>query len=118
MDICIEKVAMIRPLENPRNCNLSLEMDWSIDYIHEDQNKIGYNCILKSLYLDLNLKIEGFLFLESFERFDQETCSQFILDNTFGVLMKIFSLTGKSTYNLSECEYVAQMSKHDIHSTL
>ena len=50
MEIYIEKVAMIRPLTNPKNCDLDLEMDWSIDYTHKDQNYIGYNCILKSIF--------------------------------------------------------------------
>lgn len=118
MKIYIEKVAMIRPLTNPKNCDLDLEMDWSIDYTKIDQKNIGYNCILKSIFLDLNFKIEGILKLEDFEEFSEETSSQFILNNSFDLLMKMFSLTMPSSHTLSDGESLDTIGCDNIHSAL
>ncbi|WP_407432740.1 pilus assembly protein [Methanobrevibacter sp.] len=118
MEIYIEKVAMIRPLTNPKNCDLDLEMDWSIDYTHKDQNYIGYNCILKSIFLDLNFKIEGILKLEDFEEFKEETSSRIILNNSFDMLMKMFSLTVQSTHNLSGDESECNFGNENVSNAL
>ena len=118
MEIYIEKVAMIRPLTNPKNCDLDLEMDWSIDYTNEDQNHVGYSCILKSVFLDLNFKIEGILKLGDFEEFKEETSSQLILNNSFDILMKMFSLTVPSTHILSSEESVGNFGSENVSSTL
>ena len=118
MKIYIENVAMIRPLTNPKNCDLYLEMDWSIDYTKIDQKNIGYNCILKSIFLDLNFKIEGILKLEDFEEFSEETSSQFILNNSFDLLMKMFSLTIPSSHTLSDGESLDTIGCDNIHSAL
>ena len=118
MKIYIEKVAMIRPLTNPKNCDLDLEMDWSIDYTKIDQKNIGYNCILKSIFLDLNFKIEGILKLEDCEEVSEETSSQFILNNSFDLLMKMFSLTIPSSHTLSDGESLDTIGCDNIHSDL
>lgn len=118
MEVYIEKVAMIRPLTNPKNCDLDLEMDWSIDYTKTDQNNIGYNCVLKSIFLDLNFKIEGILKLEAFEEFREETSSQIIVNNSFDILMKMFSLTLPSSHILSDDESSDNFGSENIHSAL
>ncbi len=118
MKVYIEKVAMIRPLTNPKNCDLDLEMDWSIDYTKIDQKNIGYNCVLKSIFLDLNFKIEGILMLDDFEEFMEETSSQIIVNNSFDILMKMFSLTLPSSHTLSEGESVDNLGSENVHSAL
>lgn len=118
MEIYIEKVAMIRPLTNPKNCDLDLEMDWSIDYTNKDQNHMEYNCILKSIFLDLNFKIEGILKLDDSEEFREETSSQLIVNNSFDILMRMFSLTVPSTHNLSNDESVGNFESENISRAL
>lgn len=118
MKVYIEKVAMIRPLTNPKNCDLDLEMDWSIDYTKIDQKNIGYNCVLKSIFLDLNFKIEGILNLGDFEEFREETTSQIIVNNSFDILMKMFSLTLPSNHTLSDGKAVDNLGSENIHSAL
>jgi hypothetical protein len=118
MKVYIEKVAMIRPLTNPKNCDLDLEMDWSIDYTKIDQKNIGYNCVLKSIFLDLNFKIEGILNLGDFEEFREETTSQIIVNNSFDILMKMFSLTLPSNHTLSDSKSVDNLGSENIHSAL
>ena len=48
MEICMQKIAMIRPDFNPKNLSLNLDMDWSIEFSNTDQNQINFNIILKS----------------------------------------------------------------------
>ena len=118
MKVYIEKVAMIRPLTNPKNCDLDLEMDWSIDYTKIDQKNIGYNCVLKSIFLDLNFKIEGILNLGDYEEFREETTSQIIVNNSFDILMKMFSLTLPSSHTLSDSKSVDNLGSENVHSAL
>ena len=118
MKVYIEKVAMIRHLTNPKNCDLDLEMDWSIDYTNMDQKNIGYNCILKSAFLDLDFKIEGILKLEAFEEFREDSSSQIIVNNSFDILMKMFSLTVPSRHVLSDGESVDNFGSENVHSAL
>ena len=118
MKVYIEKVAMIRPLTNPKNCDLDLEMDWSIDYKKIDQKNIEYTCVLKSIFLDLNFKIEGILNLGDFEEFREEIASQIIVNNSFDVLMKMFSLTLPSSHTLSDDNTMDNLGSENVHSAL
>ena len=67
---------------------------------------------------DLNFKIEGILKLEDFEEFSEETSSQFILNNSFDLLMKMFSLTIPSSHTLSDGESLDTIGCDNIHSAL
>lgn len=119
MEICIEKIGMIRPFTNPKNCDVNLEMDWSIDYYDTVHNRKKYVCILRSLNsLNLNLKIEGVLVFDDSEEFINDLCSQVILDNSYNLLMKIFSLTRESNYNFSEIGSNDYFVDEDVHTTL
>lgn len=100
MEIYIEKLAMIRPCLNPKNQDLNLDVDWSVDYVELDQKHINYNCILKSS--DLKFKLEGILELGLFEEFNQEICSKIIFDKACELLINNFSLSGQSSYNLMD----------------
>ncbi len=110
MEITVEKIAMIRENYNPRNANLNLDVDWSIEYTHIDQKNVKYDIILKSAeYLNLNFKLEGVMRLEGFEEFIQQDCSQIIFHHACAMLMNMISLTRQSSYELF---------KEDISSTV
>lgn len=101
MEITVEKIAMIRENYNPKNKDLNLDVDWSVEYTHIDQRRIMYNIILKSAeYLNLNFKLEGVLKLEGFEEFIQQDCSQIIFHHACTMLMNMVSLTRQSNYEL------------------
>ena len=101
MEITVEKMAMIRENYNPKNTNLNLDIDWSIEYANTDQRDIKYNIILKSSeYLNLNFKLEGLLILGDLEEFIQQDCSQIIFHHACTILMNAISLTRQSNYEL------------------
>ena len=118
MKVYIENLVMIRFLNNPKNCDLDLELVWSIDHTKIDQKNIGYNRVLKSIFSDLNFKIEGVLKLDDFEEFREETSSQIIVNNSFDVLMKMFSLTLSSSHTLSDDKSGVNLGSENVHSAL
>lgn len=42
MEIHIEKVGLIRLNPNPKNKQLTLNLDWSVDYENTDQKVLNY----------------------------------------------------------------------------
>lgn len=101
MEITVERMAIIREDYNPKNKNLNLDVDWSIEYSNTDQRDIKYNIILKSgEYLNLNFKLEGLAKLEDLEEFNQQDCSQIIFHHACTILMNVISLTRQSNYEL------------------
>ncbi len=101
MEITVEKIAMIRENYNPKNTNLNLDVDWSVEYTNTDQKDIKYNIILKSVeYLNLNFKLEGLVLLGDLEEFVQKDCSQIIFHHACTILMNMISLTRQSNYDL------------------
>ena len=101
MEITVERIAMIRENYNPKNTNLNLDVDWSVEYTNTDQRDIGYNIILKSAeYLNLNFKVEGLIRLGSFEEFVQQECSKIVFHHACAMLMNMISLTRQSNYEL------------------
>ncbi len=101
MEITVDKIAMIREDYNPKNTNLNLEIDWSVEYVHIDQKELRYDIILKSIkYLNLNFKVEGLIRLEDLEEFVQGDCSQIIFHHSCNILMNMISLTRQSHYEL------------------
>ena len=101
MEITVEKIAMIRENHNPKNTNLNLNIDWSVEYTNTDQRDVKYDIILKSKeYFNLNFKLEGLLKLGDFESFIQQECSQIIFNHACNLLMDMFSLTRQSNYEL------------------
>ena len=36
MEITVEKIAMIREDFNPKNTNLNLDIDWSVEYMNKE----------------------------------------------------------------------------------
>ena len=101
MEITVEKIAMIREDYNPKNTNLNLDVDWSVEYTGTDQRDIKYNIIIKSVeYLNLNFKLEGLVRLNYFEEFIQQDCSQIVFHHACNMLMNMISLTRQSDYEL------------------
>ena len=101
MEITVEKIAMIGENYNPKNTNLNLNVDWSVEYTDTDQRNVKYDIILKSTeYFNLNFKLEGLLKLGDFESFIQQECSQIIFNHACNLLMDMFSLTRQSNYEL------------------
>ncbi len=92
---------MIRENYNPKNTNLNLDVDWSVEYTDTDQKDIQYNIILRSAeYLNLNFKLEGLIRLNDFEEFIQKDCSQIVFHHACNMLMNMISLTRQSDYEL------------------
>ena len=92
---------MIRQNHNPKNTNLNLDVDWSVEYSNTDQRDIKYNIILKSgEYLNLSFKVEGLIRLDIFEEFLQQECSQIVFHHACTMLMEMISLTRQSNYEL------------------
>ena len=102
MEIYVQKIAMIRQETNPRNTNLNLGIDWSVEYKNTDQSRIDFDMILKSCEnFDLNFKIEGIVELDLFEYFIHDEISQIIFDRACNILMDMISITRESTHMLS-----------------
>lgn len=101
VEITVEKMAMIRENSNPRNVNLNLDIDWSVEYTNTDQMDVNYNIVLRSSeYLNLNFKVEGLIRLEIFEEFLQQECSQIVFHHACTMLMNMITLTRQSNYEL------------------
>lgn len=100
MKICMQKIAMIRPFDNPKNSNLNLNIDWTIEYTHTSQKQIQFNILLKSLNYDLNFKLEGTVILQDLEQFNHDNMSKIIFHHACDVLMNMFSLTGERNHFL------------------
>ena len=115
----MQKIGMIRPDVNPKNSDLNLDIDWSIDFFHTDQSQVEFSIILRSLnQFSLDFKMEGLLELEAFEEFIQEDVSQLIFHKACSVLMKMISLTCQSTHVLSNTENVSGFGSEHISGTL
>ena len=105
VEITVEKIAMIREDYNPKNTNLNLDIDWSVEYTSTDQRDVNYNIVLRSAeYLNLNFKLEGLIRLDVFEEFLQEECSQIVFHHACTMLMNMISLTRQSSYELFKDE--------------
>lgn len=101
MEITVEEMGMIREGYNPKNMNLNLGVDWSVEYTNTDQKNINYDIVLKSSQcLNLNFKVVGLIHLGEFEEFIQHECSQIIFHHACTILMNLISLTKQSNYEL------------------
>ena len=101
MEITVEKIAMIREDFNPKNTNLNLDVDWSVEYRNTDQRNINYDIVLRSAeYLNLNFKLEGLVILGNLDEFNHNECSQLIFHHACTILMNMISLTRQSNHDL------------------
>ncbi|MCR5026735.1 MAG: pilus assembly protein [Methanobrevibacter sp.] len=119
MEIYMQKIGMIRPDANPKNSSLNFDIDWSIDYYDSEQCQKKFCIILRSLnQFILDFKIEGFIELDAFEKFDKEEVSQLIFHRACSVLMDMISLTRQSSHVLSNAEGLSGFGSEYISGTL
>lgn len=101
MEIHIEKVGLIRLNPNPKNKQLTLNLDWSVDYENTDQKVLNYDCILKNYgSFDIKLKVEGRIILEEYEKFQKELFSQILVKKGSDILMEMINLTRQNVYEI------------------
>ena len=101
MGIHIEKVGLIRLNPNPKNKQLTLNLDWSVDYENTDQKVLNYDCILKNYgSFDIKLKVEGTIILEEYEKFQKELFSQILVKKSSDILMEMINLTRQNVYEI------------------
>ena len=101
VEITVEKIAMIREDYNPKNMELNLDIDWSVEYSNTDQRDVNYNIVLRSSeYLNLNFTVSGLIRLDIFEEFLQQECSQIVFNHACTMLMNMMTLTRQSNYEL------------------
>lgn len=111
MEITVETMAMIRENFNPKNTNLNLDIDWSVEYMDTDQRDVKYDIILKSAeYFNLNFKLGGLIHLGEFEEFVQQDCSQIVFHHACTILMNVISLTRQSNYELLNEDIISTVS--------
>ena len=92
---------MIREDYNPKNTNLNLDIDWSVEYSDTDQKDIKYDIVLRSEeYFNLSFKVGGLIRLGDLEEFIQKDCSQIIFHHACNMLMNMISLTIQSSFEL------------------
>jgi hypothetical protein len=114
VEIHIKKVGMIRPQNNPKNQDVNLKIDWSIDYIHKSQSNVEYICnILTFPNFPLNLRIEGFLYIGNFEKFSEDDLSKIIFDKCMDVLLNLISITKDQIFEIPSKEEILENNKYD-----
>ena len=101
MEINVEKIGIIKENFTPKNTDVNLDIDWSVEYTNTNQKNINYNLILKSVEnFNLNFKMEGFIRLDFSEEFNRQECSQIIFNHACNMLMNMISLTKQQSYGL------------------
>ena len=119
MKIYMQKIGMIREDVNPKNTNLNLNIDWSVEYTHADPRNINFDIVLKSIEnFNLSVKITGIVGLNSNEEFIQYEVSQIIFERACNILMDMISITRESTHILSNSEDSLGFGSEHIPNTL
>lgn len=106
LDVCVNKIKMIRPSKNPKSCDLSLNVDWSIEYSRTEDGNMGYVCTLKSIgEMPLKFAIQGFLEcetqIEDLEKRSDEL-SPLILDKCMNAMINIVNATRNSIITINK----------------
>lgn len=100
LNVCVNKIKMIRPGNNPRNCDLNLNVDWTIEYNRTDEGNMGYACTLDAMgEMPLKFAVQGFLEcetkIEDLEKRSDEL-SPLILDKCMNTMLNIVNATNNS----------------------
>ncbi len=103
--VCINKVKMIRPSTHPKGCELNLNIDWSIEYMKNDEEILEYVCTINTIgELPLQFAIQGSLESDA-QQEDLENRSEelspLILDKCLNMMMDIVNTTKSSTITLN-----------------
>jgi hypothetical protein len=62
VNVHVNKIKMVRPDENPKNCDLDLNVNWNIDFVKIDEKTLEYICVLTTIgELPLNFAIQGLI---------------------------------------------------------
>lgn len=94
MKICLQKISLLRPNSNPRNKDLNLNINWITDFNVISKKEMQFNCILESSDIFAsNFKIEGILKFKSYEKFEKEEASSFIVELALDIFHRIVSDT-------------------------
>lgn len=110
LDVCINKIKMIRPGINPKNCDLNLNVDWSIEYNITHEKNLGYVCTLNARGdMPIEFAIMGYLKsetkIEDLEKRSGEL-SPLILDKCMNTMMNILNATKNSPITLNNIPQV------------
>jgi hypothetical protein len=100
VDVCINKIKMIRPGINPKSCDLNLNIDWSIEYTKTDEGNIEYTCTLNAMgEMPIQFAVQGSLDCEDksedLEKRSNEL-SPLILDKCMNTMINIVNVTKNS----------------------
>lgn len=110
VDVCINKIKMIRPGINPKNCDLNLNVDWSIEYSIKDEKNMEYVCTLNALGdMPIKFAIQGYLESESkMEDLEKRSgeLSPLILDKCMNTMINILNATKNSVITLNNIPQV------------
>jgi len=62
VNVHVNKIKMVRPDKNPKNCDLDLNVNWNIDFVKIDEKTLEYICVLTTIgELPLNFAIQGLI---------------------------------------------------------
>lgn len=100
LNVCINKIKMMRPGNNPQSCDLNLNVDWSIEYTKTDEGNMEYLCTLDATgKMPIQFAIQGFLEcetqIEDLEKRSDEL-SPLILDKCMNTMINIVNITKNS----------------------
>lgn len=105
LNVCVNKIKLIRPGNNPKSCDLNLNVDWSIEYNQTDEGNMGYVCTLNAIgEMPLKFAVKGFLEcenqIEDLEKRSDEL-SPLILDKCMNTMINIVNATKNSTITIN-----------------
>lgn len=104
VDVCINKIKMIRPGINPKSCDLNLNIDWSIEYTKTDEGNVEYVCTLNAMgEMPIQFAVQGSLDCvdqtEDLEKRSDEL-SPLILDKCMNTMINIVNITKNSVLTI------------------
>lgn len=97
LSIYVEKIKMIRPEKNLKDCSLDWDTNWSIDYVKTDGKTLKYVCTLSPVgKMSLNFAIQGLIQCEDqnedLEKITDEL-SPLILNKSMETMVNILNET-------------------------
>lgn len=110
------KIKIIRPEDNPKSCNLNVNMDWNIEYTDNKQNSVGYVCTLETDgKFPIKLAIQGLVKTENNVQIlekNYKDLSKHILDKTTETLLNLLNITKDSIFTINEIPTVHLSNNH------
>lgn len=115
--ISVTKVKMIRPGNNPKSCDLDLDVDWTVEYIENDKKPLGYVCTLETLgEFHLKFAVQGHVGLKSMEHFKRirDDLSHLIMDKSMTIMVNMLNLTRDTPLSLESFSNISMENKTQI----